>query len=251
MKYLVVCSAMLMTSISATAGDIATERTQAATGAIITVISQINEKIKEVTEFISEIEGMANAVNPEALLRTIPGVDDIFTMFDDVQAVVSAGEGLAHSAANLETFVTDRFGSYEVYLAKLRADGRIDELDLRTKFRNWSQTHQDTIKNTLMAHGIHAQEVDDAELRLQRLQTLTRSADGRMKVLQIGQEIATEELKQLHSLKEIMMEQSNLHGSYFAMKQSMQAQKEAVDTWTNRDLGLPTVVGDEPAPFFR
>jgi conjugal transfer/entry exclusion protein len=72
-----------------------------------------------------------------------------------------------------------------------------------------------------------------------------------MKVLQIGQEIATEELKQLHSLKEIMMEQSNLHGSYFAMKQSMQAQKEAVDTWTNRDLGLPTVVGDEPAPFFR
>jgi len=216
-KYLIFTSGLLMAAFTAAAGDIATERTQAATGAVITVISQINEKIKEVTEFISEIEGMANAVNPEAL----------------------------------ETFITDRFGSYEVYLAKLNADGRIDELDLRTKFRNWSQTHQDTIKNTLMAHGIHAQEVDDAELRLQRLQTLTRSADGRMKVLQIGQEIATEELKQLHSLKEIMMEQSNLHGSYFAMKQSMQAQKEAVDTWTNRDLGLPTVVGDEPAPFFR
>jgi len=208
-KYLILSSGLLMAAFTATAGDIATERTQAATGAVITVISQINREIQEVTDLIRGIEEAANAVNPRALLNTIPGVDDIFTMFDDVQAVVSAGEGLAHSAANLETFITDRFGSYEVYLAKLNADGRIDELDLRTKFRNWSQTHQDTIKNTLMAHGIHAQEVDDAELRLQRLQTLTRSADGRMKVLQIGQEIATEELKQLHSLKEIMMEQSS------------------------------------------
>lgn len=241
----------MLYSISVTAGDIATERTQAATGAVITVISQINREIQRVSELINNVESMANAVNPEALLRTIPGVNDIFTMFDDVQAVIAAGEGLAHSAADLETFVTNRFGSYEVYLDKLRADGRIDVADIQTKFRNWSQTHQDTIKNTLMAHGIHAKEVDDAELRLQRLQTLTRTADGRMKVLQIGQEIATEELKQLHGLKEIMMEQSNLHGSYFAMKQSMEAQKEAVDTWTSRDLGQPTILGDEPAPFFR
>ena len=72
-----------------------------------------------------------------------------------------------------------------------------------------------------------------------------------MEALQIGQEVATEELKQLHSLKEIMMEQGNLHGSYFAMKQSMQAEKEAVDTWVNRDVGQPTVLGDEPAPFLR
>lgn len=145
----------------------------------------------------------------------------------------------------------ERFSTYEVYLDKLRTDGRIDEADIRQKFRDWSQTHRDTIRNTLVAHGMHAQEVDDAEARLQTLQTMSRTANGRMEALQIGQEVATEELKQLHSLKEIMMEQGNLHGSYFAMKQSMQAEKEAVDTWVNRDVGQPTVLGDEPAPFLR
>lgn len=231
------------------AGDIATERTQAATGAIITTISQINREIQNITQTIRQVEEMANA--PHLLLNTIPGVNDIFTIFDNVEAVITAGEGLAHTATDLETFVENRFGTYEIYLDKLRTDGRIDVADLRTKFRNWSQTHRDTIRNTLVAHGMHADEVDNAELRLQHLQTLSRSADGRMKALQIGQEIATEELKQLHSLKEIIMEQSNLHGSYFAMKQSMQSQKEAVDTWINRDVGQPTVLGNEPAPFLR
>jgi len=243
--------ASLVISLSAIAGDIATERTQAATGAVITTISQINAKIQEVTDLIHTIEGKANAVNPMAVLATIPGVNDIFTIFDNIEAVITAGEGLAHTAADLENFIEGRFGTYEIYLDKLRTDGRIDVADIRTKFRNWSQTHRDTIKNTLVAHGMHADEVDNAEARLLRLQTLSRSADGRMKALQIGQEIATEELKQLHSLKEIIMEQSNLHGSYFAMKQSMQSQKEAVDTWINRDVGQPTVLGNEPAPFLR
>jgi len=251
MKKVILAVTLSLVPPTAISGDIATERTQAATGVVITLISQINEKIKDITGLIHRVEELANAANPRILLDSIPGVSEIFAMFDDIQNTITAGEAIAHSAANLERLVTDRFGTYETYLNAIRTDGAINPLDMQTKFRNWSQTHQDTIKNTLMAHGIHAREVDNAELRLQRLQSLSRSADGRMKALQIGQEIATEELKQLHGLKEIIMEQSNLHGSSFAMKQSMEAQKEAVDTWTNRDVGQPTVLGDEPDPFLR
>ncbi len=251
MKHILLFLTALLTATTASSGDIATERTQAATGAIIGMIQQINTQIQEVTGMIREIEEAANAADPRNQIKTLPGVADIFQIFNDVQAVVTAGEGLAHTAGTLENFMDERFSTYEIYLDKIRTDGRIDEVDIRQKFRDWSQTHRDTIRNTLVAHGLHAQEVDDAEARLQTLQTLTRSATGRMEALQIGQEVATEELKQLHSLKEIMMEQSNLHGSYFAMKQSMQAEKEAVDTWVNRDVGQPTILGDEPAPFLR
>ena len=65
-----------------------------------------------------------------------------------------------------------------------------------------------------------------------------------MQALQVASEIAGEEIQQLNALKEIIMEQSNLHASYFATKAAMDADAEAQSSWMRRDL-MPTVVGDE------
>ena len=122
--------------------------------------------------------------------------------------------------------------------------GELNEVGMRQKFQAWNETHMDTITNTLQAHGIHADQIDTAQERLEVLQGMSRTADGRMQAIQIGQEIATEEIKQLHQLKEIIMEQSNLHASYFAVRQAMQSEKEAANTWIQRDAS-PTILGNE------
>ena len=111
------------------------------------------------------------------------------------------------------------------------------------RVRRWQQTHRSTIENTLQAHGIQAAEIDTAQERLALLQEKSRTAEGRMQALQVGQEIATEEIKQLHGLKEIMMEQSNLHASYFAAKVAMEADTQAQETWLHRELGQ-TILGN-------
>ena len=234
------------------AGDIATERTQAATGVIVAKIQQISDTIAEAETAIKDYEELAqNRLG--ALIggdfTTIPGVGDVFAILRDIENVVKEGDALAHTYGDLETFMRDRYGSYQTFFDVVSAKGMIDRVDMNTRFETWSTTHLDTIENTLKAHGMHTEDVATAEARLETLQDLSRSADGRMQALQIGQEIAVEEIKQIHSLKEIIMEQSNMHASYFAMKQSMKAEKEAFDSWVNRDLGLPTIIGNEaPLP---
>ncbi len=252
MKSLISIISLSLMSPIVFAGDIATERTQAATGIIVAKIQEISNTISEAETAIKDFEQLAqNRIG--ALVggdfSLIPGVGDVFAILRNIETVVAEGEALAHTYGDLETFMRDRYGSYQTFFDVVSAKGMIDRVDMNTRFEKWSTTHLDTIKNTLKAHGMHTADVATAEARLETLQNLSRSADGRMQALQIGQEIAVEEIKQIHSLKEIIMEQSNMHASYFAMKQSMKAEKEAFDSWINRDLGLPTIIGNEaPLP---
>lgn len=230
------------------AGDIATERTQAATGVVVAKIQEINDTIAKVEENIRDFENLAQLRLEDLLggdFAAIPGVNDVFDILRNIETVIQEGEALAHTYNDLETFMQDRFGTYQTYFDVVSAKGFIDKTDMNTRFELWSNTHLDTIKNTLRAHGLHAEDIDSAQARLETLQSLSRTANGRMQALQIGQEIAVEEIKQIQSLKEIIMEQSNMHASYFSMKQSMKAEKEAFDSWINRDLGLPTLLGNE------
>ncbi len=228
------------------AGDIATERTQVATAAIIAEIQTVNEDIQAIEEGIKEFERQASILIDELPdFENLPGVEDVFTVLRQIEQVVIQGQALGHTFGDLETFMTERFDTYETYLDIIENQwGELDEGQMRAKFQKWNETHQDTIQQTLIAHGIHAEQIDTAEARLATLQSMSRSADGRMQALQIGQEIATEEIKQLHQLKAIIMEQSNLHASYFAVRQAMQAESEAVNTWLQRELN-PTILGNE------
>lgn len=237
---------LLVVSQGLKAGDIATERTQVATATIVEFIRQANEAIQKLETEISQLE------NKAALLvkdlpgsEAMPGVEDVFLVLTSLEQIVREGDALAHTYDGLEEFMEKRFDTYNTYLNIISDQwGELNEGAMREKFQVWNQTHMDTITQTLVAHGIHAHQIDSAEARLATLQELSRNAQGRMQAIQIGQEIATEEIKQLHQLKEIIMEQSNLHASYFAVRQAMQSEKEAVNTWIQREIN-PTIVGNE------
>lgn len=244
MRNVLVITFMLITEVTI-AGDIATERTQAATAAIVSLIRETNESIRYLEEEISLLEQRAASVITESPgYDTIPGVDEFFTILGGIEEVIEEGEALAHTYDGLEQFMEERFDDYDTYLAIITEWGELDEEGMREKFRVWSKTHMDTITQTLHAHGIHADQLDTAEARLQVLQAFSRNAQGRMQAIQIGHEIATEEIKQLHQLKEIIMEQSNLHASYFAVRQAMRTEREAANAWIQREI-YPTIVGNE------
>ena len=230
---------------SVVAGDIATERTQAATAALVTLMQQATDAIREIEEQIGVLEERAaRHMHQLPGFDTLPSVDDVFLLLQSVEEVIEEGEALAHTYDGLEQFMEERFDDYDTYLAIITEWGELDEEGMRDKFRVWSKTHMDTITQTLQAHGIHAQQIETAQARLQTLQNMSRSADGRMQAIQIGHEIATEEIKQLHQLKEIIMEQSNLHASYFAVRQAMRTEREAANAWIQREI-YPTIVGNE------
>ncbi len=226
------------------AGDIATERTQAATGVIIGYLTWINETISEYTDMIAEFEAAAYSLMEAADWFDVDAIDDVFAIYEDIEEVIQAGDALAHTAADAEQWFEDRYKTYEDYYTFIADRGYIDEEPVLDRLRQWNNTHRSTIRNTMEAHGIHADQIGKAEDRLKLLQEKSRTAEGRMQALQVGQEIAAEEIKQLHGLKEILMEQSNLHSSYFAAKAAMEADQDAHAEYLTREL-MPTIVGNE------
>ena len=225
------------------AGDIATERTQVATSAVIVAISQINDAIEGFTQEIRDFEERAQELLDLRNLADVDALRDLFEIYEDIAAVIQEGDAMAHNIADLETWFRERFETYEDYYRYIEEAGEIDEADVLERVRRWQRTHRSTIENTLQAHGIQAAEIDTAEERLALLQRKSRNAEGRMQALQVGQEIATEQIKQLHGLKEILMEQSNLHASYFAAKVAMEADAQAQESWLHRELGQ-TILGN-------
>ena len=229
--------ALTLCSTQLKAGDIATERTQAATLGIVTLLSTVTATITGVVEDIEGLERRAGALINDipGLAENIPIVGDVFEIFDDIEEVIEAGTGLAYSAGDLEDFMKERFDTYEDYLTAIREDAAEDGGIIRERFverfEEWNNGHRDALRNIMKAHGVHADQLETAEDRLDTLATMSRTSQGRMQAIQIGHQIAIEEVKQMHTLRELLMEQSNLHASYFATKQAMDAEREAATTF--------------------
>lgn len=234
------------------AGDVATERTQAVTGLITAYISVINDAISTATDIIQQYEELAGLKETfenwdwEDLLES----DEFFEIFGELEEVVRQGQALGHTVEDLEVFMAEKFDTYEGYLEVITDMGEIDEPTVLARIEDWNQSHLDTIRNTMTAHGMHLEAIDASEERLAQLERESRSADGRMQALQVGAEIAQEEVQQLNALKEIVMEQSNLHASYFATKAAMESDQSARERWIRRDL-MPVIIGDEVGAIVR
>ena len=224
-------------------GDIATERTQAANGGILTIISAIDAAIQDATEYIKEYEELARLSINQASnfdLIDIPGAQEVIDKLVQMEDTIRQGEAVVHSTLQLEDLMKEKYKTYDEYydiIADLDGDGigRRAE-DFTERFKGWSETHNQTIRNILKSHGLQAEQYDTERARFETLKRLSQTSDGRMQALQIGNEIATEELLQLTNLREISMEQTDLHANYFAMKRAAESEEVAFSEWTHKVL---------------
>ncbi len=234
----------LVFSSCAQAGDIATERTQVVTAALLQYITQVNTEIEKFTKEIENFESKAALrLEPESL-QEIDALDNVFAIYRDIEAMIQQGNALAHTAANTEQWFTEQYDDYDGFYDALAQRGSIDREPVQDRLNQWNNTHRSTIMNTMKAHGVQADMLQTSEQRLSLLQDKSRTAEGRMQAMQVGQELATEEIKQLHGLKEILMEQSNLHSSYFAYSAATKADQEAHSEYFHEDV-MPTIIGNE------
>lgn len=243
-KHSLLLLAAMFVSTNIYSGDIATERTQAASSLILGGIQWATDALKTATQAIETWETRAaDLINQATAGFQMLTADNVLALATELQPIIEAGEALAHTAADLEVTMNQKFKTYDDYLQvigdEITAHGELHKPDFERRFREWNDTHRDTIKNTLKAHGLHAEKLMDKHTRVEELKRLSTSATGRMQALQAGHQIAVEEVKQLNELQQILMEQSNLHASYFSMKQAMDAETEAVSK-IRREKAMPT-----------
>ncbi|POG11625.1 P-type conjugative transfer protein TrbJ, partial [Pseudomonas putida] len=90
-------------------------------------------------------------------------------------------------------------------------------------YQTWSTTNRDTIAGTLKAAGLTADQFSSEETTMSQLRTLSETSDGQMKALQVGHQIATQQVAQMQKLRGLVSQQMTMMATWY---QSEQAEKD-------------------------
>lgn len=141
-----------------------------------------------------------------------PIMEDI----NEVAGIVQRGRALAYSMANLDGEFRTRFPGYGYTARTWFRD-----------YRNWSQTSLDTTLGTLRAAGLQGEQLASEQAVLARLRAMARSSDGRMKALQVSNQVLEQAVQQLMKLRQLVLVDLQSKQAFQAAELQRQAASEA------------------------
>jgi type IV secretion system protein TrbJ len=191
-------------------GGIATEWTQLANN-----LQLINTYIRQGEELRQKILMVADmARNTANLPAQIFG--PIMADIGRLAGVVQNGRALAYSMANLDAEFRNRFRGYGYSARTWFRD-----------YRDWSQTSLDTTLGTLRAAGLQGDQLASEQAVLDGLRRMAESSDGRMKALQVSNQIMEQQVQQLMKLRQLVLADLQSKQAYQAAQIQKQASEEA------------------------
>ncbi|MBS7546459.1 P-type conjugative transfer protein TrbJ [Ancylobacter oerskovii] len=234
---------MLIPSAHAGGGGItggATEWTQIANnGELISLVGnsaeQINNQVTQITQLAEQIQNQlkiyANMLqNTAQLPNHVWG--QVESDLNRLQGIVSQGQGIAFSMGNADDILKQRFQSFSTFKSNLPSGASFS-----STYEGWSNTNRDTIAGTLKAANLTAEQFQSEESTMSSLRSMSESADGQMKALQIGHEIAAQEVAQLQKLRGLVSQQVTMMATWY---QSEQARKDLAQARREQFFNAPT-----------
>jgi P-type conjugative transfer protein TrbJ len=191
-------------------GGLATEWTQLANH-----LQLVNAYIRQGEQLKQEILMVLDMAKNTATLPAQvfgPVASDIAQL----ASIVQGGRALAYSMANLDAEFRSRFRGWGY-------NARTWYLD----YRNWSQTSLDTTLGTLRAAGLQGQELQSEQAVLNQLRAMAESSDGRLKALQVANQIAEQQVEQMMKLRQLMLADLQSKQAFQAAQIQRQASAEA------------------------
>ncbi|WP_028749772.1 P-type conjugative transfer protein TrbJ [Rhizobium mesoamericanum] len=129
--------------------------------------------------------------------------------------VVDQGQSIAFSMGNADDVLKQRFKSYADLKTSLP-----DSESFSSTYQTWSDTNRDTIASTLRAASLTADQFDSEENTMRSLRGMSEAADGQMKALQLGHEIAAQQVAQMQKLRGLVSQHMTMMGTWFQAEQT-------------------------------
>ncbi len=212
-RHLVTFVAVLAVSRPGTSGVVggfATEWTQLANN--LQLVNSYIRQGEQLRQEILMVFDMAKNSNTVPFQVFGPIMGDISRL----ASVVQNGRALAYSMANLDAEFRNRFRGYGYNANTWFRD-----------YRDWSQTSLDTTLGTLRAAGLQGQQLASEQAVLDQLRTMAQSSDGRMKALQVSNQIMEQQVQQLMKLRQLILADLQSKQAYQAAQIQKQASEEA------------------------
>ncbi|WP_457578239.1 P-type conjugative transfer protein TrbJ [Ensifer adhaerens] len=217
----------------------ATEFTQLANNAeLISLVGksaeQVNNQITQINQLAEQIQNQLR-IYENMLQNTAQLPDHVWGQVESdlnrLQNIVGQGQGIAFSMGNIDDQLKQRFQSYAEMQTNLPT-----QANFSTTYQSWSDTNRDTIAGTLKAANLTAEQFASEESTMSSLRSMSESADGQMKALQVGHEIATQEVAQIQKLRGLVSQQMTMMGTWY---QSEQAQKDLAQARREKFFNAP------------
>lgn len=203
---------------------------------------QINNQITQISQLAEQIENQIRMY--ENMLQNTAQLpfhtwSQVENDLNRLRSLVAQGQGIAFSMSNADDVLRQRFQSYADFKTGL-ADGET----FASQYESWSTTNRDTIGGALKAAGLTAEQFSSEESTMKELRSMSESADGQMKALQVGHEIAAEQVAQTQKLRALVAQQTTMMGTWY---QSEQAHKDLAQLRRERffNAGLPNARGGQ------
>ncbi|MDX0586032.1 P-type conjugative transfer protein TrbJ [Sinorhizobium medicae] len=206
-----------------TATGAATEWTQVLNNAeLVSLVGQSGEQIQnqltQISQLAQQIETQLNIYrnllqNTAALPSHMWG--QVENDLNQLRSIVVQGQSIAFSMGNADDVLQQRFATY----ADLRTYLPANETFSST-YQTWSDTNRDTIASTLKAASLTADQFDSEESVMSSLRSMSETADGQMKALQIGHQIAAQQVAQMQKLRGLVSQQMTLMGTWLQTEQT-------------------------------
>ncbi len=204
----------------------ATEFTQIANNSeLISLVGksaeQVNNQITQINQLAEQIQNQLH-IYENMLQNTAQLPEHIWGQVENdlkqLQSIAAQGQGIAFSMGNVDDVLGQRFQSFADFKTSLP-----NNESFSSTYQNWSTTNRDTIAGTLKAANLTAEQFSSEESTMSSLRSMSESADGQMKALQVGHEIAAQEVGQLQKLRGLVASQMTMMGTWY---QSEQTQKD-------------------------
>jgi len=186
------------------------QNTLAAKNTAQSIIQQalmIQNQMKSLTMEMQNLETVPN-YQWRAMANLMQQVDDLSRQ----------GQSVSYNMKNLDAQFQKLYPDY----AK-----QTNPVDYQKSYQTWNTTSLTTMNNSLQGIGLTMDQLKNEETVLKKMQSQSQNAQGRMQVLQVSNEIAFENVRQLQSLQRVVAVQANAQTAYMAHQVSSKAQQDA------------------------
>ncbi|MCF1449379.1 MULTISPECIES: P-type conjugative transfer protein TrbJ [Rhizobium/Agrobacterium group] len=179
---------------------------------------QVENQLTQISQLAEQIQNQLN-IYENMLQNTAQLPDHIWGQVESdlnqLRSIVDQGQSISFSMGSADDVLKQRFQSY-ADLQTAAANGT----DLSSNYARWSDTNRDTIASTLKAASLTADQFDSEEDTMGSLRNMSESADGQMKALQVGHEIAAQQVAQMQKLRGLVSQQMTMMGTWLQSEQT-------------------------------
>lgn len=201
----------------------ATEWTQLANNAqLIDLLKssglQVDNQLTQITQLAEQIQNQLK-IYENMLQNTAQLPNHIWGQVEGdlnrLRSIVDQGQSISFSMGNADDVLQQRFRSYADLKTNLP-----NSQSFSGTYQTWSDTNRDTIGSTLKAASLTADQFDTEETTMTSLRSMSETADGQMKALQVGHQIAAQQVSQMQKLRGLVSQQMTMMGTWLQTEQT-------------------------------